>query len=146
VPITLERTPEEIQILAKVLFDTGHSIGQVKKRTGLSNDTAIAIKRKNDYSASMLEEFKRRLPFKSYRWADDVLDIITVDEVKKAPLTAKVMLYGVAIDKARDMEGSNRPIFNIVSVVNDCNKTLGKLNEQMGLIAQAKASRSIVVT
>lgn len=137
-PITLERIPEEKQILAKILFDSSHSISQVCKRVGISNHAAIAVKRNNEYSATLIEDYKKRLPFKAYRLADNVIDMISIQEIQKAPLGTKMMAFGVAIDKARDMEGSNRPVFNIISVVNDCRKTMTKLDEQMGLIAQAK--------
>lgn len=136
-PITLERTPEEKQILAKILFDDGNGIGMVKKRTGLANDTLYAIKRNNEYSPTVLEEFKKRLPFKAYRLADNVIDLISLEEIKKAPLGTKMMAFGVAIDKARDMEGSNRPVFNIVTVVNEAQKTMAKLNSQMAILDQA---------
>ena len=138
-PITLERIPEEKQILAKILFDSGHSISQVSKRVEISKMTAISIRHNNTYSATMVEDYKRRLPMKAYRLADNVIDFISLDEIKKAPLGTKMMAFGVAIDKARDMEGSNRPVFNIVTVVNDCQRTMAKVNDQLRLLDQADA-------
>lgn len=142
---TLTHTPETSQIHAKVLFDSGIPFGIIKKRTGLANDTLYAIKRNNEYSSTMLEEFKKRLPFKAYRLADNVIDLISLEEIKKAPLGVKMMAFGVAVDKARDMEGSNRPIFNIVTVVNDAVKTMSKLEAQMQLVQQARSARSTVI-
>lgn len=138
--ITLERTPIEKQIYAKTLFDSGATYKAIQKAIpGISTHTLQSIKENNTYSASLLEEFKRRLPFKAYKLADDVLDLIDCNEIKKAPLGVKMMAFGVAIDKARDMEGSNRPIFNIVSVVADCKKTRDKLELQLSSINQARA-------
>lgn len=137
-PITLERTPIEKQIYAKVLLDQGTSIRTVAAQTGLGKDTVNHIAWSQEYSSTQLDEFKRRLPFKAYRLADNVLDLISMDEIKKAPLGVKMMAFGVAIDKARDMEGSNRPIFNIVSVVADCKKTRDKLEGQLSSINQAR--------
>ena len=131
---TLTATPMQNQIYAKTLLDMGMGIKRVARKLKMGFHTVIAIKRSQAYSPHMMDEFKRRLPYKSYKWADDVLDIITPEEVQKAPLTAKVMLYGVAIDKARDMEGSNRPIFNIVSIVNETRQTMAKLNLQLASI------------
>lgn len=140
--LTLTQTPEEKQILAKILFDSSHSISQVCKRVGISNHTAIAIKRRNDYSATLVEEYKRRLPMKAYRLADDTIDLITLQEIQKAPLGVKMMAFGVAIDKARDMEGSNRPIFNIVSVINECKQTRDRLEAQLSGLSQRKLALS----
>lgn len=139
-PITLERTPIEKQIYAKVLFDNGNGIGRVRQLTKLSNDTLMEIRRNQEYSSTVLDEFKKRLPFKAYRLADNVLDLISLEEIKKAPLGVKMMAFGVAIDKARDMEGSNRPIFNVVTVINECKQTRDKLEAQMARITQARST------
>lgn len=140
-PMVLDRplpqTPIQSQIYAKILLDSGMSIVKVASRTGLGKNTVNQVAWNQSYSTTMLDEFKRRLPFKAYRLADDVLDCIDVDEIKKAPLGVKMMAFGVAIDKARDMEGSNRPIFNIVSVINECKTTRDKLNAQMASIETA---------
>ena len=77
----------------------------------------------------------------AYRLADDVMDMITPEEIVKAPLGVKMMAFGVAIDKARDMEGSNRPVFNIVTVVNEAQKTLAKLDSQLALLDAADAGQ-----
>jgi len=138
-PITLERTPVEKQLYAKTLLDAGATIRAVQAKTKLSGETVIAIKRSQDYSSSMLDEFRRRLPYKAYKLADDVLDLIEPNEIKKAPLNIKMMAFGIAIDKARDMEGLNRPQFNIVSVIADCKQTREKLEKQMAAISQARA-------
>lgn len=139
-PITLERTPIEKQIYAKTLLDMGASVRTVAHKVGLGNDTILAIRHSQSYSTSMLEEFKKRLPFKAYRLADDVIDCIDSNEIKKAPLNVKMIAFGIAIDKARDMEGSNRPIFNVVTVINECKQTRDKLERQLGFIVDARAA------
>jgi hypothetical protein len=141
-PITLERIPEEKQILAKILFDNGHSISQVSKRVEISKMSCIAIRHNNSYSPTLVEDYKRRLPMKAYRLADNVIDFISLDEIKKSPLGTKMMAFGVAIDKARDMEGSNRPVFNIVNVVNECQRTSEKLNAQLSAIQARRIALS----
>lgn len=86
----------------------------------------------------VLDRVKSRLIWKAYKLADDVLDFISIDEVKKAPLNIKMMAFGIAIDKARDMEGSNRPVFNVVTVINECKQTRDKLESQLSSITQAR--------
>jgi hypothetical protein len=136
----LSRTPLETQILAKVMFDRGETFKVVQNALGgtISMSTLTCIKQNNEYSQVMLEEFKRRLPFKAYKLADNVLDLIDLEEVKRAPLNIKMMTFGIAIDKARDMEGSNRPVFNIVSIISDCKKTRDRLEAQLDVISQRK--------
>lgn len=68
------------------------------------------------------------------------MDLITVEEVQKAPLGTKVMLYGVAIDKARDMEGSNRPVFNIGSIVMDAQRTIASMDRQFTSINSSEGT------
>jgi hypothetical protein len=144
-PITLERIPIEKQIYAKCLLESGMSIRTVAHRVKLAPDTVNNIAWKQDYSASTLENFKKRLPFKLYRYADDMLDLVDYDEMKKAPLGTKMISVGIAIDKARDMEGSNRPVFNIVTVVNEAQRTLSKLDAQLALLDDAdKAQRPML--
>jgi hypothetical protein len=138
---TLERTPIEKQIYAKTLFDSGATYKAIQRAIpGIATHTLQAIKENNTYSPLLLDEFKRRLPFKAYKLADDVLDLINRDEIAKAPLGVKMMAFGVAIDKARDMEGSNRPVFNIVSIVNECKQTRDKLELQIANVRQARVT------
>ncbi len=72
-----------------------------------------------------------------------MLDLVDYDEMKKAPIGTKMITVGIAIDKARDMEGSNRPVFNVVTVINECKQTRDKLERQMqavdGRIATLRA-------
>ena len=103
--------------------------------------TITKIRDKQTYSASMLEEFKRRLPFKAYQLADNVLDLIDPSEIKKAPLGTKMVAFGVAIDKARDMEGSNRPVVNIVTMVGDLSSRLTDIKRKQQAIEAFEASQ-----
>jgi hypothetical protein len=41
----------------------------------------------------------------------------------------------IGVDKARDMEGSNRPVFNIVTVVNETRQALDGLKSLRAQIA-----------
>lgn len=138
-PVTLTVLPVEKQIYAKTLLDMGVSLRRTAKRVGISPVTVIAIKRNQAYSPRILDEFKHRLPYKSYKLADDVIDLITPAEIAKAPLGTKMMAFGVAIDKARDMEGSNRPVFNVVTVINECKSTREKLEAQLSTIKTLRA-------
>lgn len=136
--ITLERTPIQNQIYAKTLLDMGASIRSVAKRCHMGKDTVAVISRQQSYSQTVIDSFKRRLPFKFYQLADDALDLIDRDEIKKAPLGVKMMTIGIAVDKARDMEGANKPIFNVVTVINECKNTRDRLEQQLQGIDRAQ--------
>jgi len=126
----------EAQIYAKTLLDLNVSVNGVRRKTGLADITIRNIRDRQVYSPTILESFKKRLPFKSYRLADDILDCVDVNEIKSAPLSTKMVAFGIAIDKARDMEGSNRTVVNIVTMVGDISRGLGELKaKQQALLA-----------
>lgn len=129
-PITLERIAIQDQLYAKSLLDNGTPIRTVARLVGIQKDVVNHIAWKQDYSASMLENFKKRLPYKFYKYADDMMDLVSYDEMKKAPIGTKMVSVGIAIDKARDMEGSNRPVFNVVTVVQNLESRLTALDTQ----------------
>ena len=120
----------ESQIYAKCLLDNHVSVNAVRRKTGLADITIRTIRDRQTYSPTLLEDFKRRLPFKAYRLADDVLDCVDINEIKSAPLGTKMVAFGIAIDKARDMEGSNRPVYNVVTVVQNLEHRLTALDVQ----------------
>ena len=138
-PITLERTPVQNQIYAKALLDMGMGIGRVAKKVGMGTDTVIAVRDRQELSPSMFERIKGRLTGKWARLADDTLDLVDRNDIKKASVNARVWIAGVATDKLQDLEGKNKPVFNIVTVVNECKKTRDKLEAQMEQIVKAEA-------
>ena len=48
-------------------------------------------------------------------------------------------INAIGVDKARDMEGSNRPVFNIVTMVGDMQKSLGELKAKQEALLKMKA-------
>ena len=50
-----------------------------------------------------------------------------------------MMVAGIAVDKARDMEGSNRPVFNIVNVVGELRNSLADLEAKQIALSQSNA-------
>ncbi len=127
-PITLERTPIQNQLYAKCLIDNGASIRAISRQTGLTQDTLRVIRDKQTYSPLMIEKFKQRMPGKWAHLADDILDLSDRDEIKKAPINTRIWMAAVATDKFQALEGTNRPVFNIVTVVNQTKSALEGLN------------------
>ena len=51
-----------------------------------------------------------------------------------------MMVAGVAIDKARDMQGFNRPVFNIVEMSVSINRVIAESTQRLQAIDAALAS------
>jgi hypothetical protein len=48
----------------------------------------------------------------------------------------------IGVDKARDMEGSNRPVVNIVTMVGDITRGMGELKAKQQALLALKADQS----
>ena len=129
-PITLERTPIQNQLYAKCLMDSGASIRAISRKTGLTQDTLRVIRDEVTLQPSMLEKFKARMPLRFARLVDDTLDCMDRADIKKAPIQTRMWIAGVATDKLQALEGSNRPVFNIVTVVQGLDKRINALDAQ----------------
>ena len=130
-PITLERTPVQNQLYAKGLLDMGIGIGTVARKVGMGKDTVTAIRDNHNLNPSMLERFKARMPLRFAQLVDDTLDLMDRDDIKKAPIQTRMWIAGVATDKMQALEGTNRPVFNIVTVVADTQKAISRLDSQL---------------
>lgn len=144
--VTLTRTPEAKQVYARALFDLGFTIREVTRKAGISNDTAMAIKRRCDYNSDSLEQLKKILPNKFYGLANESLNHLSPEKLEKCSAPQLMMVTGIAIDKARDMEGSNRPQFNIVTVVNECRQTSERLAKEIGTLDTLLVDRQASLT
>lgn len=137
--LTLERVPIHKQIYAKALLDTGASISAVAEECSMGNSTVVAIKRKSNYDMGFLETVKKQLPTAFYALAGLSLSKVSPEKLDACSAPQLMMVSGIAVDKARDMEGSNRPVFNVVTVINECKQTRDKLELQMNQVQAARA-------
>jgi hypothetical protein len=136
---SLVNTPTHKQIYARAMLDSGASIRTVAEECGMGCSTVVAIKRKPDYNMKFLDSVKRMLPTAFYALAGLAMSKVSVDKLEQCSAPQLMMVAGIAVDKARDMEGSNRPIFNVVTVINECKQTRDKLEGQMQRLQLAKA-------
>lgn len=136
--ITLEQTPIHKQIYARALLDTGASLQEVCKELEMGTSTVVKIKRKTDLSPTYLEMVKRSLPTAFYALAGLAMSKVSGSKLDQCSAPQLMMVAGIAVDKARDLEGANRPIFNIVSVINECKSTRDKLEGHMASLATAR--------
>src|ERR1700732_4706853 len=124
-PITLERIPHDKQVAVRTLSILGNSYRKISKMLGIGLGTITAINSMVPSESAEVEQYKKRLIGESYglstrawlRVSDEKLDAMNALQL--------TTIGAIGIDKARDMEGSNRPVFNIINVAADLSKRLG---------------------
>lgn len=139
--ITLERTPHLKQVFAKALLDAPipFTIARVCKETGLDYRTVKEISRRNDYKIEAIQAIQKRLPAKFYITSDWALDNLTPAKMEACSAPQLMMVAGIAIDKARDMEGLNRPVINLVELSASIGTAIKEARERMSMITQQLA-------
>lgn len=144
--ITLERIPHEKQVAVRTLQLAGYSDVKISKSVGVSRNTVHAIKLMLPANSTEVEHCKNAMLRECYGNAMRAQVRVTdqkLDEMNALQLTT---IAGINIDKARDMEGLNRPQFNIVNVVQEVKTTRDKLEKQMSAIAARRAQISAAST
>lgn len=138
VPITLERIPHDKQVAIRALQLSGYSDNKIKKLVGVSWEAANACRRLIPSNSEEVESVKKQLIGESYGLS--VRSWIRVTDEKLDAMNALQLttIGAIGVDKARDIEGLNRPQFNIVNVVADCKQTRDKLEKQMSAINARK--------
>jgi hypothetical protein len=120
------------------MLASGMSYRQIMDDAGVSPNTITAIKRKSIPESQLMDSIKKVLPTAFYALGNMAVMKVTPEKLDACSAPQLMMVAGISVDKARDMEGSNRPIFNVVTVVNECKQTRDKLEAQMARIQQAK--------
>lgn len=135
-PITLSRTPHQKQVFCKALIESGHTITAAAKLSHISRMVASEINSRSDYEMEAISRIQKRLPAKFYITSDWALSNLTPEKMEACSAPQLMMVAGIAIDKARDMEGSNRPIINIVELSVSVTKALAESKQRVSLINQ----------
>jgi hypothetical protein len=137
VPITLERTPHQQQVFCKALIESGHSVSSAAKLTHLSRNTVAEIRDRTDYDLASIQQIQKRLPAKFYITADWAINNLTADKLESCSAPQLMMVAGIAVDKARDMEGNNRPVINIVELSMSMSKAISESKARQQAIETA---------
>lgn len=130
-PITLERIPHEKQVAVKTFLMLGHSYRKIAKALDISTGTITTINRQSPANIDEVEQFKKRLIAESYSLTARAWNRVTDDKLEHMNALQLTTIGAIGIDKARDMEGSNRPVFNVVTVINECKQTREKLEREL---------------
>ena len=136
IALTLERVPLHKQIYARALLDMGTSTRSVASECSIGLSTVQAIKQKQDYSEQFLEAVKRKLPTAFYALGGLAMSKVTEDKLEACSAPQLIMVSGIAVDKARDMEGNNRPIVNIVTMVGDLTARLNDIKTKQAALME----------
>lgn len=135
-PITLERIPHDKQVAVRTLCLLGQPYRKISKALDISMDAITVINRQFPSNHEEVEQYKKRLTCEAYGLSSRAWMRVTDDKLDKMNALQLTTIGAIGVDKARDMEGSNRPVFNIVNVVGDLTKGIAELKQkQQALLA-----------
>ncbi len=133
-PVTLERTPYQKQVWVKSLIELGGSLNQVAKQSGLSVPTVIAIKRMLPSNLIDLERCKKTVVGNFYGLARASQENITLEKLESSSAYQLMGMASLAVQAARDMEGLNRPVFNVVDIAMNIERLVSQSRERLNAI------------
>ena len=136
VPITLERIPHDKQVAVRTLSILGNPYRKISKMLGIGLGTITAINAMVPSDSEEVEQFKKRLIGESYGLSTRAWVRVTDEKLDAMNALQLTTIGAIGIDKARDMEGSNRPVFNIINVAADLSKRLGELKQKQAALMQ----------
>ena len=135
-------TPIGKQFAIKALIESGIPIRDIAEECEVSPNTVMRVKRKFPSNNQVVDTLKKCLPATFYTMSTLALANISPKKLADSSALQLATVSGICVDKARDMEGSNRPIFNVVTVVNECKQTMAKLDAEIGSIQVALVRKS----
>ena len=144
-PITLERIPHDKQVAVHSLHALGYSTRKIAKAVDVSQNVVCALNRQSVPESSEIEAFKKGLLMRQYGVAQRAVVRITDEKLDNMNALQLMTINAIGIDKARDMEGANRPVFNIVNMVGDITKGLSELKAKQQALLALKAEQTNVV-
>lgn len=110
------RSPHAKQVWVKALLESGMTLRMVAKQSGLSQPTVLAIKRLIPSNLTDVEQCKKTVIGSFYGLARGCQDNITLDKLEQSSAYQLMGMASLAVQAARDMEGLNRPQFNVIEV------------------------------
>ena len=143
-PITLERIPHDKQVAVATFADLGYSQSKIARSLDISRNVVHAVLAQFPSNSAEVEQCKKIIIAKSYGLTARAWNRVTDEKLDAMNALQLTTIGAIGVDKARDMEGSNRPVFNIVNVVNDCQRTMSKVESQLALLDQADAKHTSV--
>ncbi len=103
--VTLKNLPIATQLGIKALLESGYSVNKVAKMAKVCEMTVRAVKKLETLDLDRVTRIKKNLGNKFYATADRALDHVTDTKLKDASAPQLMMTAGIALDKARLIEG-----------------------------------------
>jgi hypothetical protein len=99
------------------------------------------INRQFPSNSDEIEQCKKRLIGESYGLVARAWNRVTDDKLDAMNALQLTTIGAIGVDKARDMEGSNRPVVNIVTMVGDLSSRLTDIKRKQQAIEAFEASQ-----
>lgn len=142
--ITLERIPHDKQVAVRTLSILGNPYRKISKMLGIGLGTITAINAMVPSNTDEVEQYKKRLISESYGLSTRAWIRVSDEKLDAMNALQLTTIGAIGIDKARDMEGSNRPVFNIINVAADLSKRLGELKQKQAALMQLEQDNTCV--
>ncbi len=98
------------------------SLRAIAKQSGVSQDTVLAVKRLVPSNISDVEQCKKTVVGSFYGLARGCQEHITPSKLEESSAYQLMGMASLAVQAARDMEGLNRPIINVVDIAMNIQK------------------------
>lgn len=134
------RTPHQKQVWVKALLESGMSIRSVAKQSGISVPTVMAIKRLIPSNLTEVETCKKTVVGSFYGLARGCQENITPSKLEESSAYQLMGMASLAVQAARDMEGLNRPVFNVVEVALNVQRLTEQSQDRLKAIETALAA------
>jgi hypothetical protein len=132
--INLSRTPHEKQVFIRAMLDSKIPWRRIQKIGKVSSGVLLEIARRHDYEIEAVEAVRKRLPLKFYNLADEAMNHVSTEKLAACSAPQLMMVAGISVDKARDMEGANRPVFNVVDIAMNITKLVSESKARLDSI------------
>lgn len=129
-PITLARIPHDKQVAVATFFDLGYSQSKIARSLDISRNVVHSILAQFPSNSTEIEHCKKTMISKSYGIAHRAFNRVSDTKLDAMNALQLTTIAAIGIDKARDMEGSNRPVFNIINVVGELQSKLDNIRHQ----------------
>jgi len=139
--VNLTRFPELRGAEIKALLEQGYSIAKCATMAGCSRDTVVAIKKSNKFDRAIVDSIKNHISGKFYKVADAAVNAITPEKLQNATPVQLITTAGIAIDKARLIEGDATQRIEFVGVVDD--ELQGQIAALEGELAGWKSGQTV---
>ena len=140
-PITLERIPHDKQVAVATFFDLGYSKSKIARSLDVSRNVVQKVIAQFPSNSIELEQCKKSIISKSYGLVARAWNRVTDDKLDAMNALQLTTIGAIGVDKARDMEGSNRPVVNIVTMVGDLSSRLTEIKRKQQALEAFEASQ-----